>query len=332
VKQVDGLFTRVVSFGNVLAAARKVVRGKKHTPGAQALLSDLERVVLRVTDALADGSWRPGGYRVFTVYEPKQRLIAAAPLADRIVHHAICNVLAPHLERWSIAHSYACRPGKGTHAAARRAQQLARRYRYVLKADVRRFFNSVDHALLLGLLCQRIADERLLELLGRIIDMPSPGCAPGKGIPIGNLTSQHLANFYLAPLDRAIAGRCGERRYLRYMDDFVLFGDDKAELHEVRALAAAVLREQLALELKVPGTFVTPVSEGVPFLGLRIFPGTVRLAHPAWSRFRRRWRQRLHELGTGRIGEPAFLASAASLVGHLIRANTYEARKSVLYG
>ena len=114
------------------------------------------------------------------------------------------------------------------------------------------------------------------------------------------------------------------------MDDLVLFGDDKAELHEARALATRVLRAQLALELKVPGTFVAPVTEGLPFLGLRIFPGTVRLAHPAWSRFRRRWRQRLHELEAGRIDEPAFLASAASLVGHLSHVGTYEARKSVL--
>ncbi len=329
-KRADGLFERVASFGNVLAAARQAVRGKKRTDAAQALLFELERVVLARADALAAGTWRPEPYRVFTVHEPKQRLIAAAPLADRVVHHAVCRVLGPWFERWSIAHSYACRTGRGTHAAAARARRLARRYRYALKADVRRYFDSIDQGVLMAMLRRRIADARLLDLLGRIVAAPAPGCAPGKGIPIGNLTSQHFANFYLGPLDRALAAAFGERRYVRYMDDFLLFGDDKTELHQARAVAARVLRDQLALELKEPGTYVTPVCEGVPFLGLRIFPGTVRLAHGAWSRFRRRWRRRVAEVAGGEIDERLFLASVESVFAHAAGADTHAARTAML--
>jgi len=326
----DGLFERVCAFGNVLEAARKALKGKTRTPAGMDLLYNLEGEVLRIADALREETWRPGPFRTFTVREPKERRISAAPLADRVVHHAACNVLGPLFEDWASPRSYACRPGRGSHAAARLARDLARRNRCFLKADVRKFFESVDHEVLKGMLAERLADRRLLALLFRIVDHPAPGCAPGKGLPIGNLTSQHFANLYLDPLDRALGAALCEGAYLRYMDDFLLFAGEKPPLHRARALAREVLAG-LRLELKEPATFVAPVTEGVPFLGLRIFPGTVRLGHAARSRAIRGMRRLEREAAAGRIGPEAFLDSARSRVGHLLHADTYMLRKGLFH-
>ena len=320
---------QVASFANLVAAAGRAISGHRGTRAAQRLLFELEPTVLALQRELLAMTWRPGPFRTFTVFEPKERRIAAAPMADRVVHHALCGPLTPVFEAGAIAHSYACRVGKGAHKAAAHAQALARRCRYFLKADVRHYFDSVDHTVLRAMLAERIDDGRVLELLGRIIDHQPPGAIPGRGIPIGNLSSQHFANLYLAPLDRAMVARHGGR-YLRYMDDLLLFGDDKAGLHRARADAAALLGERLRLELKAAGTFVAPVTQGVPFVGRRIFPGTVRLAHASRSRFVRTWRRRLRQLGGGLLDAERFLRSAESLVGHLRHLDTFNLRQAVM--
>lgn len=326
---MTGLFERVVGFGNLLLATRKAVRGKKHRPDVQRLLADLEPRLLSLSDSLRASAWRPGPYRLFTVREPKVRDIAAVPLEDRVVHHAILNVLEPAFAARSIRQSYACRPGKGMHAAVERAQALARRHPWFWKGDVRRYFDNVDHAVLAPMLAEISPDPRLLDLLLRILGHQPPGAAPGRGIPIGNLTSQHFANLYLGPLDRSLAkGSDGaeDGRYLRYMDDVLLFGSSKEELHRSRARAAAVLRDPLRLELKERASVVAPVSEGIPFLGLRVYPGTRRLSRPALRRFRRGHGARLQALASGRLTETAFLASAASAAGHAAHAGTFRLR------
>jgi len=323
------LFERATSFAALVAAARQAVRGKKKRLAVRRLLFDLEPRLIRLSDDLQAGTWAPGPYRTFTVCEPKQRLIAAAPLDDRVVHHGVCAVIEAIFERHSIHHSYACRKGKGTHLAVRRTQRLARRYRYFLKGDIRKFFDSVDHGILKAMLRRIVDDDRLLELLDRIVDCGPPGLPAGKGLPIGNLTSQHFANLYLAPLDRALCGRFGEGRYLRYMDDFLLFGDSKDELHRAWAGAGTALTK-IELELKDAATLIAPVTEGVPFLGMRVFPGTVRLKHAGRSRFFRNKRLRQNELEDGEIGSENFLRSEMSVFGHLAHADTYHLRSCAL--
>lgn len=319
----------VASFMNLVAAAGRAIRGHRRVRAAQRLLFELEPTVFELQRELLAMSWEPGPFRTFTVYEPKERRIAAAPMRDRVVHHALCGPLGPVFEEGAIEHSYACRIGKGAHRAAGRARALARRHRYFLKADVRRYFDSVDHKVLKGLLADRVPDPHVLGLLERIVDHQPPGSETGRGIPIGNLTSQHFANLYLGELDRAMVARHGGR-YLRYMDDLVVFADDKDELHEARAAAARLLSERLRLELKAAGTLVAPVTEGVPFVGRRIFPGTVRLGHAARSRLIRGWRSRLAEHAAGALDDEAFLRSAESVVGHLRHMDTCNLRRTVM--
>lgn len=281
--------------------------------------------MIRLADELQAGTWRPGPYRTFTVSEPKVRNIAAAPFPDRVVHHALCNVLEPLFEAASIEHSYACRPGKGMHAAAAQARALLCRHGFYLKADVRRFFESIPHEPLMRLVGGLVDEPRTLALVRTILANQPPGATAGRGLPIGNLTSQHLANLCLGPLDRAMTGAVGEERYLRYMDDFVAFGPSKDELFGALGLARRVLAADLGLELKEAASFVAPAHVGLPFLGLRIFRGTVRLGHAARSRFLRGWRTRSRTL-TG----DAFLASAGAAVSHVRHASTYALRQQVI--
>ena len=219
-------------------------RGKRFKPGVARFVFDLERELLRLHEELASKTYRPGPYRTFTIYEGKTRQISAAPFRDRVVHHALTGVLEPIFERSFIFDSYACRKGKGTHAAVDRCQQFARRYRYVLKADVRKFFPSIDHADPQG--PDRPQDQRpRCPLAGRPDHRPQQPQDPvlmwfpgddlftpterRRGLPLGNQTSQFFANVYLDPLDHFVTDRLG-LSYVRYVDDFLVFADDKRRL------------------------------------------------------------------------------------------------------
>jgi hypothetical protein len=229
------------------------------------------------------------------------------------VHHVVCDLLEPVFERRSIYDSYACRRATGTHAAIDRAQQFVRRWPFFLKCDVRRFFASVDHAVLRGLLACLFKEPELLALLDRIIAHGPPDAQPGLGLPIGNLTSQHFANLYLGELDHHLKERLRVKGYLRYMDDVLLFADDKASLHLLLAEIRGFLADALHLVLNAQATRIAPVGEGIPFLGLRIYPGTIRLKQRTRRRFRRQVQAMEHAYHAGRIDLRELSERSASL-------------------
>ena len=224
-RRLGGLWPRVIAFDNLLSAFSKARRGKRNRAEVARFTLDLEPNLFALQRDLESGCYRPGAYRLFTIYERKPRLIAAAPFRDRVVHHALMNVIEPPLDRTFIHDCYACRRGKGAHAAVDRYQAWARRYGYALKLDVQQYFPSIDHGLLKEKLAQRIKDPLVLDLLGRIIDGgPESACTalhsfPGddlltplerrRGIPIGNLTSQFFANLYLDRFDHAVKQQLG---------------------------------------------------------------------------------------------------------------------------
>jgi retron-type reverse transcriptase len=219
-KRSGGLFEKIIAFDNLLLAARKAQRGKRHRTSVAHFLFHLEPQILTLQEELRAGTYRMQPYHTFTIYEPKQRQICAAAFRDRVVQHALCTVLDPLFEASFIHDTYACRRGKGTHAAVRRAQQFARKFPYVLKCDVRKYYDSIDHAVLKALLRRQLKDTACLALLDHIIAHPLPGSRPGKGLPIGNLTSQYFANLYLGELDHLVKERLRCKGYVRYMDDF----------------------------------------------------------------------------------------------------------------
>ncbi|MCP4399318.1 MAG: RNA-dependent DNA polymerase, partial [bacterium] len=228
-KRAGNLFEEIACFHNLrLAAYKAFLGGKKFTPRAAAFYLNLEQELLVLEQELLSGSYRPAPYNSFIIYEPKKRRISASDFRDRVVHHAICNLLEPLLDKSLIFDSYACRTGKGSHAAVKRAQHFACRFRYCLKCDIRKYFETLDHQRLKQLLARKIKDPRLLDLLGVIIDHAVPEYQPGKGLPIGALTSQLFANLYLGELDHLVKECMRVKGYLRYMDDFLLFGSQKA--------------------------------------------------------------------------------------------------------
>ncbi len=329
-RRQTGLFERITRFDNLLLAARKAAQGKRDRVTVARFEFHLEQELLALQEELQGGSYRPGPFFTFEIYDPKRRHICAAPFRDRVVHHAVCNVLEPAFEKRLIFDTYACRPGKGTHAAIARVQRLARRYGYFLKCDIRKYFQSIGHAVLKSLLARMFKDPALLALLERIIDHAPPDTEPGKGLPIGNLTSQHFANQYLGELDHHLKERRRIKGYLRYMDDLLLFGHDKPALHLWLADLRRFLRENLRLELKESATQLAPVTEGIPFLGFRIYPGVIRLNPRNLRRFRRQVRGLERAYRSGRLSMEDLCQSNAGLFAHVAHADTLHLRRALV--
>jgi RNA-directed DNA polymerase len=212
-KRERGLYARIGRPQNLELAFRKAGRAKKHRRDYQAFAGNLKAELAALADELACEQVTVGDYRYFRVFDPKERLICAAPFRERVLHHAIMNVCEDNLERYAVAASYACRPNKGLHRAIADAQSQCRRRRCYLKLDIRRFFDSIDHVIALDMLARRFKDPPLLRLFDCILD--SYHATPGKGLPIGNLVSQHLANFYLGRFDGSSPEFVGSWRLLR---------------------------------------------------------------------------------------------------------------------
>ncbi|MCU0293392.1 MAG: reverse transcriptase/maturase family protein [Thermoanaerobaculaceae bacterium] len=334
----------MVAWGNLAAAARTAARGKRTRPDVAAFLLDLEGQVCALRRELLDGSYRPGGYRTFVVREPKRRLISAAAFRDRVVHHALTRVLEPVFERRFSSRSFACRKGFGTHAALGEVRRACRRFRYVLRCDVMKYFASIDHAILLGLLRRVIACERTLDLASRIIagsnpQEPMPAYFPGddlftpferrRGLPLGNQTSQFFANVYLDPLDQLVARRLRPGAYARYCDDFVLFADDKVALAAMRDDVVACLGS-LRLRLHPRKSRVYRTADGVTWLGFRVFPGHVRLVRANVVKARRRLRWLREAYAQWRLDWPDVRCRVRAWIAHAAHGNTWRLRSEVL--
>ncbi|MEW6209733.1 MAG: reverse transcriptase domain-containing protein [Acidobacteriota bacterium] len=328
-KRCGNLFERVVDFDNLALAAEKAFRGHKSAIDVARFDFHLETEIFRLQEELITGAYQPRPLHSFEIFEPKRRLICAAHIRDRVAHHAICNVIEPILERGLIYDTYACREGKGTHAAIERAQQFARRASYFVKCDIRKYFASIDQTVLKSLLRRKIKDARLIDLLDRIIDQTVPESQVGKGMPIGNLTSQHFANFYLSELDHFSKERLRVKGYLRYMDDFLIFGDDKRGLRETISAVRSFLEDRLLLELKEETLVLAPVRVGLEFLGFRVFPNLLRVDRRKWTRFKRRVRELESAYLQGEISEEEMAQRVSSMVAHISHADTLAARKKV---
>ena len=344
-KRHKHLYEQVCSWPNLLLAARRAQRGKRFKDNVAAFNFDLERELLRVQRELEDQTYQPGPYYEFYIQEPKPRMISAAPYRDRVVHHALCNVIEPLFEATFIDNSFACRKGKGQHKAADTFTRYARRYRYVLKCDVRKYFPSIDHQVLFEHVKRKIADPRALRLVRTIINAsnrqePSHPYFPGddlftpferrRGLPIGNLTSQMLANVYLNGFDHFVTQELKLSAYLRYCDDFAVFSADKRKLHETKAEMQHRL-DGLRLKLHPDKCHVSPVDAGVEFMGYRIFP-THRLLKPKSARRGRRkllWRAEQYRRGELTFSE--MKQCLMSWLGHVSHADTWGWRRHVLH-
>jgi retron-type reverse transcriptase len=341
-------YEELCSWENLRLAHRKAAKGKRGKGPAAAFEYRLADNLLQLQSELQSRTYRPGAYHSFYIHEPKRRLISAAPFRDRVVHHALCNVIEPVFERSFIYDSYANRVGKGTHRALDRAQGLMRRLRYMLQCDVRQFFPSVDHAVLRWTLARKTKDPHVLWLVDRILESGAgvlseeyemvyfPGddlfaVSRPRGLPIGNLTSQFWANCYMNPFDHFVQRelRCAGQRggYLRYVDDFVLFADDKRTLWAWReALVERLARLRLTIH---PGAHPRPVEEGMPFLGFVVYPSHRRLKRRKVVAYRRRLRSLVAAYVEGEATQEAVVASLLGWINHARYGDTWGLRRSV---
>lgn len=237
------------------------------------------------------------------------------------------NICEPVLERYAIFDSYACRKGKGTIRAVNRAESFSRKNRWYLKLDIRHYFDSVDHDVMLNLLHRRFKDQPLLALLQRII--ATYHIIPGKGLPIGNLISQHLANYYLGCLDHWIKEELQEQYYLRYMDDFIIFGNSRRHLKQQLAAIRAFLDAHLKLQLK-NNIQLNRCGYGVPFLGFRVYPHIVELGSLSKKRFRVKFQKYEQKYLAGIWTETELIRHMEALFGYTFAVSSKSYRNHVI--
>ncbi len=330
-KKFGKLYDKIYTFPNLLAAWYKARKGKRKTPAVAAFEANLEWELLRLSEELSAKTYRPGSYTTFKIYDPKERLISAAPFRDRVVHHALCNIIEPFFEKIFIYDSYANRKGKGTHRAIERYQYYARRYEYVLKCDIRKFFPSIDLQILKEEIRRKISCTGTLWLIDAIIDNSNPQenhiiWFPGddlftpqerrKGLPIGNLTSQFWANVYMNRFDHFVKEQLGVPGYIRYVDDFVLFSNNKDQLWQWKENVMQYLAT-LRLILHANKTHIHQVKKGVPFLGFHIFPHYRIVRKQNTKRHFRYIRKKTDQMQKGEISPDDLEASLNSWLGHV---------------
>ncbi len=345
-KRSNHLFTEIWSFENLLQASRRARLGKRHQTNVAGFEFQLENELVSLQQELMMKTYQPGPYREFTILEPKQRLISAAPYRDRVVHHALCQVIEPIFEKVFIFDSYANRRNKGTHKAILRYHEFAREYKYVLKCDIKKYFPSIDLNILKALIRRKIKCRDTLWLIDLVLDNSNPqepvlAYFPGddlltplncrKGLPIGNLTSQFFANIYLNGLDHYVKQQLRCKGYVRYVDDFVLFGDDKQQLWSDFKKVGRYL-ESVRLQLHPHKSMVYPVNKGVIFLGHKLFPNFRLLRKENVVRFRRRLKWMRTQYFQGKLSSEAIRASVGGWVAHASFSNTYRLRAKILRG
>lgn len=302
----------VASLENLSRAFWRAASGKRDRADVQAFGARLDLELTTLRAGILDESVSVGELRSFRIRDPKPRTIHAPCFRERVLHHALIEQIGPVLDRALVADTFACRVGKGTLAAALRAREYARRFPWFVKVDIASFFASIDHASLEEQLARRIKGASVLRLCGRIIDAFET--EPGKGLPIGALTSQHFANTYLSGLDRLLLEELRVAGMVRYMDDVVSWHRTRQQAREALRAVEDFARERLALRLH-PSCQLQRSRQGLTFCGFRIHPNQLRLTRrrkQRYARSRERW-EAAHRLGL--VGDAALQAGYAAALG-----------------
>ena len=327
-RRAANLTALIADTDNLLLAFHKAFKGHRLSGEALRFQSRLEENIAALSGQLATGKVEVGHYEYFHIEDPKLRLICAAAFRERVMHHAIMNVCHPWFERNLIDTTYATRPGKGLYKALERAQHAMRSCCWVAKCDFRKYFDSIPHDRLNASLARLFKDRTLLRIFSSII--ASYRQAEGKGIPIGNLTSQYFANLYLSPMDHWVKEVLGVPEYIRYMDDFLVFARTRQELDTHVARISEYADSRLRLTLKP--VVVSRVDEGVDFLGYRLFPHKIRLTQRSKRRFVRKSREYGRRLREGEWNEHEYYEHMTPLLAYASKGYTKGLRRTVFDG
>ena len=342
-KRHGNLWPAISDFENLRQAARQTQQGKRFRENVLVFNFALEQELFTLQTELRDRSYQPGEYRTFAIWDPKPRLISAAPYRDRVVHHALCNVIMPLLEPTLIIDTYANRIGYGTHRALKRFTYFARRYCYCLQGDIQKYFPSIDHEILKGLLRRHIKCPDTLWLIDCIIDgsneqPPVIEYFPGddlltpvqrrKGLPIGNLTSQFFANLYLSPFDHFAKRQLKLKHYVRYVDDYAAFSDDRQELAEAKTAMETYLAT-FRLKMHPVKSQLFETRYGANFVGFRVLPDRIRVHNDNLRRARRRLKLLQQDYEAGTITLKPLVQRLQSWEAHLLHGDTYQLRRQI---
>lgn len=342
-KRYGNLWPEIVDFENLLIAARKAQKGKRFRADVLEFNHALEQELFTLQDELQAQTYRPRKYHKFKIWDPKPRMISKAHYRDRVVHHALCNVIMPLLERTLIWTTYANRLGYGSHRALKRFTQFARSHQYCLQCDIQKYFPTIDHTILKALIRRKIKCPDTLWLVDTIIDasnkqepviqsFPSDDLLNPlqrrKGLPIGNLTSQMFANLYLSPFDHFVKEKLKLRHYLRYVDDFAAFSDDRQELADAR-LAMEEFLATLRLKMHPIKSQLFETIHGANFVGFRVLPNRIRVRNDNLRRARRRIKQLQQDYAVGKISLTPLVQRLQSWEAHLKHGDTHRLRRKV---
>lgn len=344
-RQYHRLWPLIVDFNNLWRAWQAAAKGKSTSDDMACLSMNAEPLLFDLQRSLEARTYRPAPYHSFWIQDPKRRWVSAAAVLDRVVHHAVVQVLEPIFEPTFAQHSYANRKGKGTHAAVAQAQQWAQQHRYVLQCDIRQFFPSIDHAVLRHMLHKKVGCPHTLWLMDQIIGSGAGildseydmvffegddllACERPRGLPIGNLTSQFWANVYMNELDQFVLRELRCKAYLRYVDDFLLFASDKKTLWHWKMQIRTKL-DSLRLRMHEASSTVYPVSNGMPFLGMRVFATHMRLKTRNARAFESRMRKWHKAYALGRMNWEDMQRRMTGWVAHASHADTVGLRTRI---
>jgi retron-type reverse transcriptase len=318
------MYKNIYDYENLLLSWKKTQRLKKYRDDVMQFRSRLDENLITIQNELIWKTYQVSEYKHRIVTEPKKRLISALPLRDRVVQHALVNLIEPVIDKQFIFDSHACRTGHGVKLAVDRFIKFSKRNRFCLKCDIKSYFFSINHDILKSLYRKKIDCPDTLWLVDTIIDS-----TPNPGLPIGNLVSQLSANLYLHELDFYVKHIFGYHYYLRYMDDFVIFGDSREQLEQTKNLVRHFLQEKLNLTLSESKSKVYETSRGVEFCGFRCYPGFAKIKKETVKRNSRRIAVLAEDLQSGKISPEQFSSSMNSVLGHSMYSRNFSYRKTL---
>ncbi|MDR0422996.1 MAG: RNA-directed DNA polymerase [Rickettsiales bacterium] len=317
-KRLGNIWKKIISKENFEKALTNAIRGKSRLRSIGKFKENKESNLEKVRQLLVEKKFKTSKYKERTVFEPKKRIIYVLPFSpDRIIHHALLNILEPYWNRLFISTSYSCRKKYGIHKGSTKTMEYVRNNKYCLKCDISKFYPSIDHKILIEIIEKKIKDKDALWLIREIINS-----FPGEqNVPIGNYTSQWFGNIYMNELDTYIKHELKIKDYIRYCDDFLLFGNDKNILNEARKKIEIFINEKLKLKFSKCDLFQT--KQGVDFLGYRHFKKYILLRKSTKKRVEKRLKLLPKLFEKQKITKEQYLSSVGSTYGWLKWANTH---------
>ena len=345
-KTYRNLYDSLCSYENLQLAFRKAKKGKSSKQYVIEFEKNLEDNLLLLRSELLLHSYKPQPLKTFILREPKTRKISKSDFRDRIMHHALCNIIEPIFDKNFIHDSYANRKGKGTLKALQRFDYFKRKVTcngknriyyfdnndivgYALKADIKHYFEEVDHLVLLIILRRKIKDDRTIWLIKQILNNHKTK-VEGKGMPLGNLTSQFFANVYLNELDQFVKHKLKVKYYIRYVDDFVILYNRYETLQNYKEIINNYLRENLKLKLHPNKSKIISLRNGINFLGYRVFYHYKLLRKSNTRKFERKFNEKLKLYEQGLFNYENFIRNLQGWFGYAMWADTYKLRKNLL--